>query len=158
MDRIPSFTVDHTKLLPGIYVSRKDRTPSGDILTTFDIRLMKPNEDFMLPEASHTIEHIGATFLRNEKDWKDRVVYFGPMGCLTGFYLILMGDYGSVSIVELIHRMFVEIRDWDGPIPGSSDKECGNAHYHNLRWAKHYAEEYLKILNNITADNLCYPN
>ena len=157
MKRIPSFEVDHTKLHRGIYVSRQDTTPNGDTLTTFDIRVKEPNVDYMLPEAAHTIEHIGATFLRNNEQWKDRIVYFGPMGCLTGFYLILNGDYGSHQIVDLIHELFVTVLGWTDAIPGATEKECGNAHFHSLEGAKHVAQEYITLLNNITADNLSYP-
>lgn len=157
MKKIPSFEVDHTKLHRGIYVSRYDITPNGDTITTFDIRVKEPNVDFMLPEAAHTIEHIGATFLRNNDRWGDKIVYFGPMGCLTGFYLILNGDYDSHQIVELMQELFTTVRDWNTDIPGATEKECGNAYYHSLEWAKHIASEYLSVLNNITAENLSYP-
>lgn len=154
--KIPSFQVDHTKLKCGIYVSRKDTTPSGDVLTTFDIRVKKPNVDFMYPPAAHTIEHIGATFLRNNPKWKDKVVYFGPMGCLTGFYIILNGDYESYQIVDLIKEMFTEVRDAVS-IPGAKKEECGNYAYHDLQWAHSYARSFLFVLNDIKADNLSYP-
>ena len=156
MEKIESFKVDHKKLQCGIYVSRKDRTPSGDIITTFDIRVEKPNVDYMLPEAAHTIEHIGATFLRNDDEWKDSIIYFGPMGCLTGFYLIVKGDYDSAQILNLIHRMFVAVRDWDTDIPGATEEECGNTHFHSLKEARSIAKRYLNVLDNIKPENMSY--
>lgn len=157
MNKIPSFQVDHTKLKRGIYVSRLDLTPGGEPITTLDIRIKEPNVDYMQPEAAHTIEHIGATFLRNNERWKDKIVYFGPMGCMTGFYLILNGDYGSYEVIDLMKEMFTEVRDWTGVIPGASEKECGNAKFHSLQGAKRIATEYLVVLNNIKAENLSYP-
>lgn len=157
MNKIPSFQVDHTKLKCGIYVSRFDITPHGDGITTLDIRVKEPNVDYMLPEAAHTIEHIGATFLRNHERWKDKIVYFGPMGCMTGFYLILNGDYDSHEVIDLMKEMFTDVRDWAGDIPGASERECGNAKFHSLQGAKRIATEYLFVLNNIKAENLSYP-
>lgn len=157
MKRIASFNVDHTKMERGIYVSRKDVTPRGDIITTIDIRVKKPNYDMLLPEASHTIEHIGATILRNDPKWKDKVIYFGPMGCLTGFYLILAGDYDSVQVIDLVRDMFIVIADYGGEIPGSTPKECGNFSFHDLKMAKSDANDYVKFLGNIRAENLSYP-
>lgn len=152
--RIPSFQIDHTRLKRGIYVSRKDYTQNGDIITTFDLRLKEPNVDFMLPESAHTIEHIGATYLRNSYD---NIIYFGPMGCMTGFYLILNGDYESEDIVTMIKDLFYTIRRWDKKVPGTSERECGNYKYHNLNGAKRIAEEYLRVLDEITEGNLIYP-
>ena len=126
MEKITSFTIDHLRLLPGIYVSRKDH--AGDmVVTTFDIRITRPNYEPVMNTAEvHTIEHLGATFLRNQEDWKDRVLYFGPMGCRTGFYLLLTGDYESVDIVPLMKEMFTFMRDFEGQVPGAAAKDCGN--------------------------------
>lgn len=157
MKKIDSFMVDHTKLDRGIYVSRKDVTPRGDTITTIDIRVKKPNYDMMTPECVHTIEHIGATILRNDSKWKDKVVYFGPMGCLTGFYLILCGDYDSLQVIDLVRDMFIVIADYEGVIPGSSQKECGNFSFHDLKQAKSTANEYVNFLSDIKAENLSYP-
>ena len=122
MEKIASFTIDHIKLLPGLYVSRKDHVGS-EVITTFDIRMTKPNGEPVMNTAEvHTIEHLGATFLRNDENWKDRTVYFGPMGCRTGFYLLLAGDYTSEDIVSLMKEMFTFIRDFDGEVPGASPK------------------------------------
>ena len=120
MNKITSFTIDHIRLMPGIYVSRKD-TVSGAVITTFDIRMTSPNDEPVMNTAEvHTIEHLGATFLRNHDTWKDRVIYFGPMGCRTGFYLLLAGDYDSADIVPLMKEMFSFIAGWEGEIPGAS--------------------------------------
>ena len=143
MEKIASFTVDHLKLEPGIYVSRRDEF-QNIVLTTFDIRLTTPNKEPVLNTAeNHSIEHIGATFLRNHLDWKDRIVYFGPMGCRTGFYLIVFGDYSSRDIVPLITEMFTFIADFEGEIPGAKKNECGNYLDQNLEMAKWVARRYL---------------
>lgn len=157
METIASFTVDHLKLLPGVYVSRKDST-GHDVVTTFDIRMTRPNfEPVMNTAEVHTIEHLGATFLRNHAEMADKVVYFGPMGCRTGFYLILAGDYESDSVVPLLREMFLFIRDFEGEIPGASAKECGNYLDQNLPMAKVLADRYLEqVLNCMTADRLKY--
>lgn len=157
MNKIPSFKIDHTKMDRGVYVSRKDVTPHGDVLTTIDIRVKKPNHDMMTSECVHTIEHIGATVLRNDPEWKDKVVYFGPMGCLTGFYLILSGNYESRQVLELIEDMFVVVADYEGVIPGSTIVECGNYAFHDLRQAKATANEYVEFLSDIKEENLEYP-
>ena len=159
MQKIPSFTIDHNRLLRGIYVSRKDTTPSGDTITTFDIRLSEPNR---MPapsaEALHTIEHLAATFLRNHPAWKDRVVYWGPMGCCTGCYLILQGNFQSEDIVDLIKETFGFISSFEGEIPGASPRDCGNYLFNNLKEAKDVAEKYKKeVLENLTPHNLRYP-
>ena len=126
MEKIASFTVDHIRLLPGIYVSRKDHA-GGAVITTFDIRMTSPNDEPVMNTAEvHTIEHLGATFLRNHETFRDRVIYFGPMGCRTGFYLLLAGDYESKDIVPLMTEMFSFIASYDGEIPGASPKDCGN--------------------------------
>ena len=158
MDLIASFTIDHMKLLPGLYVSRKDNV-NDSVLTTFDIRMTRPNfEPVMNTAEMHAIEHLGATFLRNNADWKDKVVYFGPMGCRTGFYLILAGDYTSADIVGLMVSMYEFIRDYEGDIPGAAPEECGNYLDLNLPMAKYLAKKYLdEVLYGITDERLIYP-
>lgn len=144
MDKIPSFTVNHLTLLRGIYVSRIDTTPSGDVLTTFDIRMTEPNRQQPLSGRElHTIEHLAATFLRNHPQWKDKVIYWGPMGCRTGNYLILKGEYRSGDIVELMTETFRFIADYCGEIPGASPRDCGNYSYMDLDGAKLQARKYL---------------
>ena len=129
MEKIASFTVDHERLLRGIYVSRRDLTPSGDILTTFDVRMTEPNRHPALSGAAlHTIEHLAATYLRNRPDWKDRVVYWGPMGCRTGNYLILSGDLKPGDIVELIRDTFRFIAEYEGEVPGASPRVAATIH------------------------------
>ena len=142
MEKITSFTIDHLRLLPGIYVSRKDH--AGDtVVTTFDIRITRPNYEPVMNTAEvHTIEHLGATFLRNQEDWKDRVLYFGPMGCRTGFYLLLTGDYESVDIVPLMKEMFTFMRDFEGQVPGAAAKDCGNYLDMNLPMTRYLADRY----------------
>lgn len=157
MNKIGSFKVDHTRMDRGIYVSRKDTTEHGDVLTTIDIRVKKPNHGMMNPECAHTIEHIGATALRNDPAWKDKIVYFGPMGCLTGFYLILNGDYESRQVQGLIKEMFVVVADYKGSIPGSTIAECGNYTFHDLEQAKVTANEYVEFLSGVKEENLKYP-
>ena len=159
MEKIPSFTIDHNRLLRGIYVSRKDSTPNGDILTTFDIRLTLPNrEKAASPEALHSIEHLAATFLRNHPKWKDKVVYWGPMGCCTGSYLILQGDWSSSDIVPLMKETFDFIANFKGDIPGATPKDCGNYKFNNLEEAKQLAFKFKKeVLDVIGPDNLNYP-
>lgn len=158
MKTIASFTVDHTRLLPGIYVSRKDRAGS-ETITTFDLRLTRPNLDPVLGTGEvHTIEHLAATFLRNDPEFAEKVIYFGPMGCRTGFYLILAGDYESKDIVGLVKRTFEFIRDFEGDIPGAAPSQCGNYSDMNLEKAKAAAGEYCsEILYRITDANLNYP-
>ena len=126
MKKIDSFTIDHTRMLEGIYVSRKDTTPSGDVLTTIDIRMKWPNHTYIQPKAMHTIEHLAATFLRNDEELGAKVVYFGPMGCATGFYLILQGDWESHQLVHPLQRLMASIRDYKGEVPGTTMKECAN--------------------------------
>ena len=158
MEKIASFTIDHIKLLPGLYVSRKDHVGS-EVITTFDIRMTKPNGEPVMNTAEvHKIEHLGATFLRNDENWKDRTVYFGPMGCRTGFYLLLAGDYTSEDIVSLMKEMFTFIRDFDGEVPGASPKDCGNYLDMNLPMANWLADRYLReVLDGITKERLVYP-
>lgn len=158
MEKITSFTIDHMKLQPGIYVSRKDNV--GDTtITTFDIRMTSPNEEPVMNTAElHTIEHLAATFLRNHKEWGGRVIYWGPMGCRTGNYLLISGDCSSQEIVPLMIETFEFIRDFEGEVPGASPKDCGNYLDMNLPMAKFLADRYLKdVLYNITPDRLIYP-
>lgn len=158
MEKIASFTIDHIKLQPGIYVSRKDHI-GAEVLTTFDLRMTSPNEEPVMNTAEvHTIEHLGATFLRNHDLWKERIVYFGPMGCRTGFYLILAGDLTSEDIVPLMREMYAFIAAFEGEVPGASPKDCGNYLDMNLNMAKYLAKKYLtEVLENIKADRLIYP-
>ncbi|MBF7097048.1 S-ribosylhomocysteine lyase [Alkalibacter mobilis] len=157
MNKIESFTVDHEKLDPGVYVSRRDNF-SGVTITTFDIRMKKPNVDRVMSTGSiHALEHLGATFLRNHANYKDKVVYFGPMGCRTGFYLILEGDYESRNIVPLLKELFSFTESYEGDIPGASPVECGNFKDMDLESAKLESNLYNQILANITDSNLIYP-
>lgn len=158
MEKIASFTIDHIKLQPGIYVSRKD-TVGKETLTTFDLRMTSPNEEPVMNTAEmHTIEHLAATYLRNHPSWKEKVIYFGPMGCRTGFYLILAGDLESKDIVDLMKEMFTFITDFEGDVPGASAKDCGNYLDMNLPMAKYLARKYLDgVINNISENRLVYP-
>lgn len=158
MEKIASFTIDHIKLLPGLYVSRKDHV-GNNVITTFDLRLTAPNREPVMNTAEvHTIEHLGATFLRNHKDFADKTVYFGPMGCRTGFYLLLAGDYESRDIVPLMKEMFVFIRDWKDAVPGADPKDCGNYLDMNLNMANYWGRKYLsEVLDNISDERLIYP-
>ena len=158
MKKIASFTVDHILLQPGVYVSRKDSF-GGTVITTFDIRMTSPNEEPVMNTAElHTIEHLGATFVRNDPEWSDRVVYFGPMGCRTGCYLLLEGDLDSADIVPLLTRMFEFVRDFEGEIPGARPEECGNWLDQNLPMAKWLAKRYLDgVLYGIGPERLVYP-
>lgn len=158
MEKIASFTIDHIKLQPGVYVSRKDHI-GAETVTTFDIRMTSPNEEPVMNTADvHTIEHLAATFLRNHPAFGNRIVYFGPMGCRTGFYLLLAGDYCSKDIIPLLTEMFTFIRDYVGEVPGASPKDCGNYLDMNLPMAKYLAGKYLReVLDGITEDRLVYP-
>ena len=157
METIKSFTVDHKRLLPGVYVSRKDST-GHDVVTTFDIRMTRPNfEPVMNTAEIHTLEHMGATFLRNHEEWGDKIIYFGPMGCRTGFYLLLAGDYESEDIISLLREMFEFVCHFEGEIPGAAPEACGNYLDQNLPMAKYLAEKYLDhVLTGITPDRLKY--
>ena len=144
MEKIASFTIDHIKLEPGVYVSRKD-TVGSEVITTFDLRMTSPNDEPVMNTAEvHTIEHLGATFLRNHPLYKDKTIYFGPMGCRTGFYLLLAGNYTSKDIVGLIIEMFEFIRDFHDEVPGASPKDCGNYLDMNLGMANYLASRYLE--------------
>ncbi len=157
MEKITSFTIDHIRLQPGIYVSRKD--PVGQsVVTTFDLRITSPNEEPVMNTAEiHAIEHLAATFLRNHPQWKDSVLYFGPMGCRTGFYLLMKGDLSSREICPLVAECFRFIRDYEGDIPGASAMDCGNYLDMNLPAAAWWAKRYTSLLENITKDRLVYP-
>ena len=158
MEKITSFTIDHIKLQTGVYVSRK--YPVGDqVITTFDIRMTSPNEEPVMNTAElHAMEHLAATFLRNHKEFGPKVIYWGPMGCRTGNYLLLNGDYESRDIVPLMIEMFEFIRDFEGEIPGASPKDCGNYLDMNLGMAKYLAKKFLnEVLYDIKPDRLVYP-
>lgn len=158
MEKITSFTIDHIKLVPGVYVSRIDYV-EGRPVTTFDLRMTSPNDEPVMNTAEvHTIEHLAATFLRNHTEYGNKTIYFGPMGCRTGFYLLLAGAYESKDIVPLVKEMFVFIRDFKGEVPGASPKDCGNYLDMNLPMANYLADRYLKnVLNEITLEQLIYP-
>ena len=158
MEKIASFTIDHIKLQPGVYVSRKDHI-GDEVITTFDLRMTSPNEEPVMNTAEmHTIEHLAATFLRNHKEYGTKTVYFGPMGCRTGFYLLLAGDYESLDIVDLMVEMFTFILDFKGEVPGASAKDCGNYLDMNLGMANYLAKKYLdEVLIDIKPERLVYP-
>lgn len=157
MEKITSFTIDHIKLQPGLYVSRKDKV-GAETVTTFDLRLTNPNAEPVMNTAEvHTIEHLGATYLRNNQQWKDRVLYFGPMGCRTGFYLLLAGDYESKDIVPLVLNCSRFIRDFRGEVPGACAKDCGNYLDMNLPMANYWGGKYAALLENIDDTRLIYP-
>ena len=158
MEKIASFTIDHLKLVPGVYVSRKD-TIGKEVITTFDLRMTSPNDEPVMNTAEvHTIEHLAATFLRNHPVYANKTIYFGPMGCRTGFYLLLAGNLTSKEIIPLMIEMFEFIRDFEGEIPGASAKDCGNYLDMNLGMAKYLADKYLKnVLYDIRPERLTYP-
>ena len=158
MEKIPSFTINHERLLRGIYVSRKDSI-GGDTVATFDIRMKEPNREPALhPGALHTIEHLAATYLRNDPEWKDSIVYWGPMGCLTGNYLLMKGDLKPADIIELMKRTFRFVAEFEGEVPGAAAKDCGNYLLHDLPMARWEARKYLEeVLENMTPANMEYP-
>ena len=158
MEKITSFTIDHNKLVPGLYVSRKDHV-EGAVITTFDIRMTNPNEEPVMNTAEmHTIEHLAATFLRNHSVYGKKTIYFGPMGCRTGFYLLLAGDYQSSDIVDLMRELFVFIADYYDEVPGASAKDCGNYLDNNLNLAKIYMRKFKQeVLDNPAPERLVYP-
>mgnify|MGYP002510271108 FL=1 len=158
MEKITSFTIDHLKLQPGVYVSRKD-TAGGTTITTFDIRMTSPNEEPVMNTAEvHTLEHLGATFLRNHNEFKEKVLYFGPMGCRTGFYLLLTGDYESRDIVPLMTEMYTWMSEFNDEVPGASAKDCGNYLDMNLPMARFVAKRFLtEVLTGISEERLVYP-
>ena len=158
MEKIASFTIDHIKLQPGIYISRKDQI-GQEVVTTFDLRMTSPNEEPVMNTAEvHTIEHLGATYLRNKEEIRDKVIYFGPMGCRTGFYLILAGDLTSSDIIGLLCELADYVLGYEGEIPGYSPRDCGNYLDNNLDMAKYYMRKYKsEVLDNPTEDRLNYP-
>jgi S-ribosylhomocysteine lyase len=158
MEKIPSFTIDHIRLERGIYVSRQDNV-GGEVVTTFDVRMKEPNREPVLsPRAIHTIEHLAATFLRNHPVWADRIIYWGPMGCLTGNYLIVKGDITSAEILPLVKETFAFVASYEGEVPGATARDCGNYLLMNLPEARWEARKYLsEVLENITDNNLNYP-
>lgn len=158
MKKIPSFTIDHNRLLRGIYVSRKDSV-GGETVTTFDIRMKEPNrEPVVHAGALHTIEHLAATYLRNDPEWKDRIIYWGPMGCLTGNYLLMRGDLEPKDIVGLMQKTFKFVADFEGEILGAAPKDCGNWLLHDLPMARWEARKYLtEVLEVIKDENMNYP-
>ena len=158
MQKIPSFSIDHIRLNRGIYVSRKDEV-GGEVVTTFDIRMKLPNREPVLGQgAIHTIEHLAATYLRNNAEWKDRIIYWGPMGCLTGNYLLMRGDLTSSDILPLMKETFRFIAEFDGEIPGAAPRDCGTYLLHDLPMARYEAAKYLhEVLECATDENLNYP-
>ena len=157
MEKITSFTIDHIRLQPGLYVSRQDKVGS-ETVTTFDLRFTSPNEEPVMNTAEmHTIEHLAATFLRNNTEWKDRVLYFGPMGCRTGFYLLLAGKLSSYDVLGLVKECFRFVADFKGEIPGASAEDCGNYLDMNLSMANFWGKRYVQLLENADDSNLIYP-
>jgi len=158
MKKITSFSIDHIKLLRGTYVSRKDLIGS-ETITTFDIRMKEPNREPVLDvPAIHTVEHLGATFLRNHEEWGKRTIYFGPMGCRTGFYVLFHGDYSPEDIIPLMREMFEFIVNYREDIPGASAAECGNYLSHDLEMARYEARIFLdEVMHNLKTENLVYP-
>ncbi len=160
MEKIASFTIDHERLLRGVYVSRRDTTPKGDIITTFDVRMTEPNrQEAISPEALHAIEHLAATFLRNDPEWRDKIVYWGPMGCCTGSYLLMQGELSPEEIIPLLRRTFSFIADFEGEVPGATPRDCGNYSFMDLPAAKKAARRYLEeVLVPITPAQMVYPD
>lgn len=158
MEKIASFTIDHLKMSRGIFVSRQDKV-GGETVTTFDIRMKVPNREPVLgPSEIHTIEHLAATFLRNNPEWRERIIYWGPMGCLTGNYLIVKGDLTSREILPLMIDTFRFIADFSGEIPGATAKDCGNYLMNNLPMARFEARKFLdEVLLNFNEENAVYP-
>ena len=157
MEKITSFTIDHIKLQPGLYVSRKDKV-GQETVTTFDLRFTSPNEEPVMNTAEmHTMEHLAATYLRNEPTWKDKVLYFGPMGCRTGFYLLLAGDHTSRQVLPLVRDCFRFVERFEGEVPGASAKDCGNYLDMNLPMANYWGKKYADLLDTVGEDRLVYP-
>ena len=159
MKQIASFTIDHTRLQRGIFVSRRDVTPSGDVITTFDIRMTLPNrEEALTPRALHAMEHLAATFLRNHPQWAPKVIYWGPMGCCTGNYLLLQGELESADIIPLMRETMEFVASFEGDIPGATPRDCGNYSFMDLEAARKAARKYLdEVLANPAPENLNYP-
>ena len=158
MEKIASFTINHLTLKRGLYVSRYDTTPHGDVITTLDVRMTEPNRQAPIDGATlHAMEHLAATYLRNHPSWHDRIIYWGPMGCRTGNYLLLAGRYTSADVLPLMIETMQFIAGYEGQIPGASSRDCGNYSYMNLDNARHEAQRYLDLLLNATEQNLNYP-
>ena len=154
MDLIPSFSVDHTRIIPGIFESRVD-TIGSEVLTTFDVRMKTPNaEPAIAPAAMHTIEHVVATYLRNHPEWKDKLIYWGPMGCLTGFYMIVKGRPAASEMYPIILASFEHMSGYEGPVPGATPKNCGNCLMHDLPMARWEAKRYVEYLKNAEGKNI----
>ncbi len=158
MEKIPSFTINHEILKRGVYVSRKDVTPSGDVITTFDVRMTEPNRQSALsPKALHAMEHLAATFLRNHPKWKSRIIYWGPMGCCTGNYMLVQGDLTSRDILPLVKETMEFVAGYEGEIPGATPRDCGNYSFMDLKAAREAARSYIdEVLDRITDENLEY--
>lgn len=158
MNKIASFTVNHIDLLTGVYVSRRDKV-GAEVITTFDLRFTRPNEEPPMDTPGiHTIEHLGATFLRNHPVWAEKTIYFGPMGCRTGFYVIFAGDLQSEDILGVLQEMAEYILSYEGEIPGYSPRDCGNYLDNNLTLAKYYVKKYkIEVLDNPVKERLVYP-
>lgn len=145
MKKIPSFTIDHNRLERGVYVSRRDETPSGDIITTFDIRMTRPNrEEALSPQSLHAMEHLAATFLRNHPQWSPKIIYWGPMGCCTGNYLVVSGDLSAEEIIPLVRETMTFVADFEGEVPGATPEDCGNYSFMDLTAAKQAARDFLR--------------
>jgi S-ribosylhomocysteine lyase len=158
MKKIASFTVNHLCLLPGIYVSRRDVTPSGDVITTFDVRMTAPNrEEALEPRALHAMEHLVATYVRNDAEWSSRIVYWGPMGCCTGNYLIVQGEVEPMEVLPLVRRAMEFVAGYEGEIPGATPRDCGNYSYMDLAGARAAASRYVEVLNEAGAERMTYP-
>ena len=159
MEKIPSFTIDHLRLLRGVYVSRRDVTPSGDVITTFDIRMTEPNrEPALSPQALHAMEHLAATYLRNRPDWSSRVVYWGPMGCCTGNYLVIQVKLEPSDILSLMVDTMEFVAGFSGEVPGATPRDCGNYSFMDLEAARKAARRYIdEVLIDIKAENMKYP-
>lgn len=162
MEKVSSFQIDHTKLQRGLYVSRQetfDDEHGGHTVTTFDIRVCRPYfEQTMDACAIHTIEHLGATFLRSKGFYSKRIIYFGPMGCQTGFYLVIDGKVGVEDVKGTVREMFAWISTYEGPIPGNTKKECGNADMHDITEARAIAHRFFnETLCNLDETNTVYP-
>lgn len=157
MEKITSFTIDHIRLQPGLYVSRRDRV-GAETVTTFDLRVTSPNDEPVMNTAEvHTIEHLAATYLRNDPAWRDKVLYFGPMGCRTGFYLLLAGDYNAADVLLLVRDCFRFVAEFSGEVPGASAKDCGNYLDMNLPMANYWGKRYADLLEGIDESRLVYP-
>ena len=158
MEKIASFRINHLVLMPGIYVSRRDVTPSGDVITTFDVRLTAPNREAAAdPRALHAMGHLVATFLRNHPQWAPKTVYWGPMGCCTGNYLILQGELESSDVVGLMREAMEFVADFEGEIPGATARDCGNYTFMDLDGAKALARKFLQEISTLGSDRLHYP-